>query len=173
MKRILFVFALIALPLTFINAQKKTIKKANEATAAWEYELEQINTGLNSGSVIVKVWSTSKKPEVATDQAKKNAIHGAIFKGIPEADRLPSKRPLEKDPDGYNKNEAFYEEFFGTGGAYMQFVTLTNKGMLDAEDILKISKKEYKVGVQVTINHSGLRKYLEQKGIIKKLSSGF
>ena len=172
MKRILFLATILALNLGHVFAQKKAKRQANEATMAWNYEIQQVATGKN-GSVVVKVWSTSKKPEVAAEQAKKNAIHGAIFKGIPERDRIPSKRPLMRDNNGYETHKAFFDDFFSDGGCYMRFVTLTTNGVLDAGDILKVNKKEYKVGVQVTANYDELRKHLEQSGVIKKLDAGF
>ncbi|NDV80446.1 hypothetical protein [Bacteroides sp. 51] len=172
MKRILFIVTILALSFGYASAQKKAKRQADEATMSWNYEIEQVATG-KKGSVIVKIWTISSKPEVAADQAKKNAVHGIIFKGVPEKDRLPSKRPLMKDVNGYEENKAFFDEFLSNGGAYMRFVTLTTNGVLDAGDLLKITKKEYKVGVQVTVNYDELRKYLEQSGVIKKLDSGF
>ena len=172
MKRILFIITILALGFGHAPAQKKAKRQADEATMAWNYEIDQVATG-KRGNVVVKVWSVSKKPEVAAEQAKKNAIHGAIFKGIPEHDRLPSKRPLMKDINGYEEHKAFFDKFFAAGGAYMRFVTLTTNGILEAGDVLKVNKNEYKVGVQVTVNFDELRKYLEESGVIKKLNAGF
>lgn len=55
----------------------------------------------------------------------------------------------------------------------MRFVTLTNNGAIAAGDIMKVGKKEYKVGVVVTVQYNDLRKYLEEKGIVKRLDAGF
>lgn len=172
MKQVLFFITILALSFGHASAQKKAKRQADEATMAWNYEIEQVATG-KKGSVVVKVWSVSKKPEVAAEQAKKNAVHGVIFKGVPEQDRLPSKQPLVKDANGYEANKAFFDEFFADGGAYMRFVTLTTNGVLGTGDLLKISKKDYKVGVQVTVNYDELRKYLEQNRVSKKLDAGF
>lgn len=155
-----------------VSAQKKAKKKADEATAAWNYEIDQVATG-KQGSVIVKIWSNSNKPEVAAEQAKKNAIHGTIFKGIPEKDRIPGKRPMIKEANGYDTHKAFFDQFFSEGGAYMRFVTLTTNGLLEPGDVLRVSKKEFKVGVQITVSFDELRKYLEQNDVIKRLDHGF
>ena len=46
--------------------------------------------------------------------------------------------------------------------------------MADGNDeILKYGKKNYKVGVIVTVQYDALRKALEQQGIINSLTSGF
>jgi len=46
-------------------------------------------------------------------------------------------------------------------------------GAIEAGDVTKISKKEFKVGVNVSVNVASLRKDLEAAGIIKGLGSRF
>lgn len=154
------------------NAQKGK-RKADKETVAWRYELEAVATG-TPGSYQVKVWSYSKNADTATEQTKKNAIHGVIFKGFPSNGRIQGQKPLSRQADLLEKNEAFFESFFETGsGDYMKFVTLACNGQIAPEDRIKVGKKEYKIGVVVSVNTSELRMYLEQKGIIKSLSNGF
>ena len=59
------------------------------------------------------------------------------------------------------------EDFFANGGKYSKFVTTSTDGAIEAGDVTKISKKEYKVGVNVSVNVTLLRKDLEAAGIIK------
>jgi len=154
------------------NAQKGR-KKADKQTVAWRYELEAVATGVQ-GTYQIKVWSYSKNVETATEQAKKNAVHGIIFKGFPNKGRVQGQKPLARNANLYEENEDVFKEFFKTGGGdYMKFVTLANNGQIAAGDRIKISKKEYKIGVVVSVNIAELRKYLETKGIIKGLSDGF
>jgi hypothetical protein len=154
------------------NAQKGR-RKADKQTVAWRYEIEAVATGIQ-GTYQIKVWSYSKRPETAIEQAKKNAVHGIILKGFPTKDRVQGQKPLSRDPNLYDGNKKFFEDFFKTGsGDYMKFVTLANNGQIAPGDRIKISKKEYKIGVVVTVNVAELRKYLEAKGIIKSLSNGF
>ena len=154
------------------NAQKGR-KKADKQTVAWRYELEAVATGVQ-GTYQIKVWSYSKNVETATEQAKKNAVHGIIFKGFPNKGRVQGQKPLARNANLYEENEDFFKEFFKRGGGdYMKFVTLANNGQIAAGDRIKISKKEYKIGVVVSVNIAELRKYLETKGIIKGLSDGF
>ena len=40
-------------------------------------------------------------------------------------------------------------------------------------DRIKVSRKQYKVGVVVSVKHSALRRELETAGIINKLGGGF
>lgn len=170
MKQILL-FALVLVIPTLGYSQKRKIKKANEDTAAWRYELEAQEVG-TQGTCLVKVWSYSKKPNVASSQARKNAVHGVIFKGIPAKDRIPGRKPLVANSAAEAQHAAFFNSFFAEGGDFMRYVTLTNNGAIEAGDVMKIGK-EYKVGVNVTVNYSALRKALEEAGIVKKLDAGF
>ena len=153
------------------NAQKGK-KKADKETVAWRYELEAAGVG-SQGTYQVKVWSYSRNVETAMEQAKKNAVHGIIFKGFP-GKNSSGQRPLATNPNIDEQNKDFFEEFFKTGGGdYMKFVTLANNGQIAPQDRIKISKKEYKIGLVVSVNQAELRRYLEKAGIIKGLSDGF
>lgn len=154
------------------SAQKGKIKKANKDTDNWRYEIESVSVGLQ-GSTVVKVWSFSKKTAVAAEQAKKNAIHGVVFKGIPAVERVPGRRPLVESAAVQAENAAFFQSFFADGGDYARFATLTNNGAIGAGDVMKLPNKEYKVGVVVTLNYDELKKYLQEKGVVKRLDSGF
>jgi hypothetical protein len=55
----------------------------------------------------------------------------------------------------------------------MKYVTASNDGALASGDITKVSKREYKVNVVVSVKKDALRKDLENAGILKSLSSGF
>ena len=150
-----------------ISAQNK---KADKDTRNWVYEIEPVGVG-TQGSYLIKVWSYSKKPIVALEQAKKNAVHGIIFKGFTGIQGVPGQRPLTNNPNLEVEQAEFFKNFFAEGGKYMKFVNITNDGSVAAEDRLKIGK-EYKIGVVVSVNVAGLRKDLEDAGIIRSLGSG-
>ena len=167
-KIILLVLAVVAgfIPETF--AQKK---KANKDTQNWIYEIEPVAVG-SQGSYLIKVWSYSKKPVIAIEQAKKNAVHGIIFKGFTGIAGVPGQRPLTTNPNLEVEQAEFFKNFFADGGKYMKFVNITNDGAVAAEDRLKIGK-EYKIGVVVSVNVAELRKDLEDAGMVRGLNSGF
>ena len=56
-------------------------RKADKDTREWRYEIEAVRTGV-TGTYLIKVWTYSKSPDVAIEQAKKNAVHGIIFRGF-------------------------------------------------------------------------------------------
>ena len=166
MKNLFRTFGLIAVLLAFIVpsavAQKK---KADKDTHQWRYELESAGVG-QQNAVQVKVWSYSKKAEVALEQAKKNAVHGVVFRGF------GSNKSLCTSPAAEQEHADFFKDFFATGGKYLKYVQLVNNGTVGAGDRIKIGK-EYKIGVVVTVDKNALRKDLEDAGIIKKLGGGF
>lgn len=146
-------------------------KKADKDTRNWVYEIDPVGVG-TQGTYLIKVWSYSKKPVVAIEQAKKNAVHGIIFKGFTGISGVPGQRPLTTNPNLEVEQAEFFRNFFNDGGKYMKFVNITNDGTVAAEDRLKVGK-EYKIGVVVSVNVAGLRKDLEDAGIIRSLNSGF
>lgn len=170
--RNILLFALMLMVPVVGFSQKKKQKLANQDTENWRYEIEALEIGLQ-GTCLVKVWSYSSKPDIAASQARKNAVHGVVFKGIPAKDRIPGKKPLVQEADARTKYADFFKSFFADNGDYMRYVTLTNNGAIEGGDVMKVGKKEYKVGVNVTVNYSELRKVLESQGIVKRLDAGF
>lgn len=167
--------ALIAIFLStlVLNSSAQAKKKAAADTERWRYELICVGTG-SQGTYLVKVWSYSKKPDVAKEQALKNAVHGVIFKGFPGGNNCQSQKPMARNPELQTEKAEFFEAFFNTeNGAYRRYVNFTTNGVPAAGDVIKANKKEYKVGVVISINKDELRKYLESQGIIKGLDAGF
>ncbi len=152
---------------------QKGQKKADNETNEWRYEVEAAGEGMQ-GTYLIKVWTYSKNQETAIEQAKKNAVHAVIFKGYPKNSTVAAeKKPLARTPNLEQEKQEFFKEFFKDGGKFQKYVFLVNNGVIAAGDRIKISKKEYKIGVVVSVNVAGLRKDLEDAGIIKSLSSGF
>ena len=153
-------------------AQKRAKKRADTDTENWRYEIESVGTGVQ-GTYLIKVWSYSKKPTIAIQQAKKNAVHGIIFKGFVGAPNVSGQKPFVTDMSIAEEKESFFDDFFSDpAGDYIKFVSESGDGSVDAGDRLKVGK-EYKIGVIVSVNSADLRKYLEKAGIIKSLSDGF
>ena len=165
------VITLLAVVAFAFNANAQAKKKADKDTKNWRYEIEAVQQGV-AGTYLIKVWSYSKKPDVAIDQAKKNAVHGIIFRGYAGTDRVPGQSPLTNNPNIEEEKADFFDAFFADGGKYLKFVSVTNDGAVAAEDRMKVGK-EYKVGVLISVRKEELRKDLENAGIIKGLSAGF
>ena len=159
MKRFIYV-AIMAAALMFVAvdgvAAKSKKARADEATAAWDYEVETMGQNRRSGHVL-KVWSYSRATHIAEEQCKKNAIHAVVFRGVPanEAKRLQGIRPLLLDATAEQQHEAFFKQFFAEG--------------------VKVSKgpHKYKVGLTITVDTPSLRRYLESAGVVVSLNKGF
>ena len=155
------------------NAQLSKTKKAQKDTEAWKYEIECVGIG-KPGTKVIKVWSYSKKANVANAQAKKNAVHGIVFQGYAGGGQgCTNQKALISDPSVYEQKKEFFDNFFDHGGGkYMKFVSHSSDS---TPEIMKVTMKgyKYKVGVIVTVNTSALRKDLEAAGVLRGLSSGF
>ena len=153
------------------NAQIFSKKKSKKDTHNFRYEIECIGEG-TQGTYAIKVFSYSKKPKVAIEAAKRNAVHGIIFKGF-SGGKCVRKPALARNPNLEQEKADFFKSFFANGGKYSKFVTTSTDGAIEGGDVTKVSKKEYKIGVNVSVNVTLLRKDLEAAGIIKGLGSRF
>ena len=152
-----------------VDAQISKKRKANKDTENWRYEAQCNGEGVQ-GTYTLKVWSYSKKPIVAIEQAKKNAVHAIVFQGI-SGQKCTTKGPLVREAILDERKEAFFKDFFKTGGDYLKFAPVSTDA--SGPEVLKLSKKEYKIGVNVQVNVALLRKHLEKSGIILGLGSRF
>ncbi len=163
--------AVILLASFTTEAQMFSKKKSKKDTHNFRYEIECIGEG-KQGTYAIKVFSYSKKPKVAIEAAKRNAVHGIIFKGL-AGGKCVNKPALARNPNLEQEKADFFKSFFANGGKYSKFVTTSTDGAIEAGDVTKVSKKEYKIGVNVSVNVNLLRKDLEAAGIIQGLGSRF
>jgi hypothetical protein len=165
----LFLVSLLFFFVSFTaEAQSKKMSKAAGYVIS-NYEVECMGTGMD-GTQLIKVWGFGKKPDDAIYYAKKNAVHAVMFKGILGGQPGCMTRPLINKPGVEEQHREYFNSFFADGGRYLQFVSQTGDGKVDR---IKISNKEYKVGIVVAVMHSQLRQELEAAGILKELSRGF
>lgn len=171
MKRILILtFLGMFFVLTDVIGQSRKERKANKETLEWKYDIESAAMG-NHNLKVVKVWSFSKDPKVAKNQAIKNAAHGIIFKGtVGDSEKgIAPVFALISDVATMDKHSAFFKDFFSEGGDYRKYVSTTTI----SDEVIRLEKRMYKVGVTVNIRYADLRKMLEKEGIVKKLGAGF
>ncbi|MCB8965153.1 MAG: hypothetical protein H6536_08995 [Bacteroidales bacterium] len=170
MKSKLTIISIICIAL--LTASCTSSKKAADAnTKSFRYELEAMPTGVQ-GTYLIKVWSYSKDPKLPMDVAKKNAVHGVIFKGFAGKPGIPGQVALVPNSSVEAEKAAYFDKFFETGGEYLKYANIASNGAIAAEDIMRVGK-EYKVAMVVSINVASLRKALEAAGIIRSLDQGF
>lgn len=167
-KSILTIITLLIALATIVGQTRKERKAMYDSQ--YNYELACLGVG-NDGTKLLKVWGYGKKVDNAIYDAKRTSVAAVIFRGVPAgngAAPTPSLLPV----DGYEKNMEFFDEFFKDGGMYLSFVNLTTDGTPGGSDNIKMSHG-YKVAVSASINFNELRKYLQDKGIVKRLDAGF
>lgn len=137
---------------------------AKDEVLSFNYELTRDGSPVSRDAnfVIFTVYSYTKKSKITSDIGKRNAIHGILFKGLPKTQLQGAQPPLLKDGN-YDTYADYLNQFFASGD-YLQFIEETNKGF---QDVVKISSKEYKVGISVKVNVKALKQRLEKDGIIK------
>lgn len=167
-KSLIVVFILLMICQLGIGQNRKERKAMY--SSQYNYELACLGVG-QDGTKLIKIWGYGKKVDDAIYDAKRTAVASVIFRGVPAgngAAPTPSLLPV----DAYEQNMDFFDDFFKAGGIYLSFVNLTNDGIPGGLDRIKMSHG-YKVAVCASINFNELRKYLQDKGIVKRMDAGF
>ena len=152
------------------TAQSGKVKKAEAATAAWLYDIRCMTSQgvplIGDNHCVVVVTQESARVDIATAQSKKNAVHGVIFKGL-GGDVMGALY------DGaYETHQAFFDAFFADGGAYAKYADYVKTSIVGAGDVVRNKKtKDYRVSVAVKVDFTGLRTFLEENGVIEKLTT--
>lgn len=144
-------------------------KKANKETAQMRYELQAAVGQAVEGSAMVRVWTYSKKAQIAKEQAGKNAVHGILFKGYPSLNhgntRIVGREAMIEDATSWDAHADYWQEFFKDGGRYQRYVSYIANG---TPDFTTKVNKEYKIGIVVIVQVEALRKQLQEDGILPK-----
>jgi hypothetical protein len=166
MKKVKFITCVIFLLIGFASyAQKKEDKRTME----WRYEIDCAGIG-KEGYFLVKIFTYSNKKNLPMEQAKKNAVHGILFKGFSGgANGCYSQSPICTNTNIEYEKKEFFDTFFADGGKYMKYVTESSDGNINPNDRMKVGK-EYKTGIIVAVNKDLLRKDMEAAGILRSLS---
>lgn len=132
------------------------------------YEIEMAEIG-EPGTLVVKVWCYSKKPQISEDIAKMNAIKGVLFKGVCDSGRMKGRKALIVD--GYENHKDYFDDFFKEG-KYANYSRIALNNYVEQNSLIKVGKV-YKIGKIVVISYNDLRKQLETDKVIKGLNYGF
>ncbi len=143
-----------------------TASKVNRADQPWSYEIESMGVGTD-GTYAIRVWSYWRNANMPVEEAKKNAVHAVIFKGIP-AGNGATAQPALKTGTLTASETAFFDSFFTS--EYQRYIGSVASGSIQ---VIKTGRNEYKIGYVVSVSKDSMRKYLEEQGMVKSLSSGF
>jgi len=163
------IVALLIIPINSLFSQTNSNRKVTEErTRNWQYESECFESGGAGSSYLIQVTSYVGDVRLALNQAKKNAIHAVLFKGVAGNDiGCTAKEPLIKN-GVYNDNFEYFEDFFYNTRQYNQFATLPSGS---AESTEKLKRKMYKATYAISVNVDDLRKKLEYDKIIEPMGA--
>ena len=135
------------------------------------YEVTTVKVAVD-GTKFVKVWGYGKKVDDAIVQAKKNAVHASLFRGLPGMESAMATPPIFKDPNAFDNNKDYFVDFFLTGGEYIKYINVTTDGVPSGQDRRQV-RGGYKVALYVQVMFDNLRDKMEADGLVNKLSTGF
>lgn len=122
------------------------------------YQVE-CNSLNNEGYVELKISNLLNPNEYQIEQASIDAIKAVLYTGYSSV-KCQSQKPMLNSIDEKENFKKIESSFFSKKGVWKNFIRNTNN-----------SKSE--IGFFVMVNKEELRKYLENKGVIKKLTKGF
>ena len=176
MKRLLTTI-LIALVM-FVTPEALTAKKKvdkQKYLQEWaNYEATTNAVGQN-GTKSMKVWGYGKKIDKAIEQAKKNAIHACLFKGVPgsaNAMATPAIFANQGKIQVLNENFDYFYDFFEENGDYLNYVNITSDGYPSGQDRREV-KGGYKVAINVQVMYDDLKERMKNDGILKSAADRF
>lgn len=166
-KYLLLSFILFSFSLS--GQSKKDLKMMKDN---WDrYEVESVKVG-SDGTKLIKVWGYAKNVNEAVNQAKRNAIHASLFKGLPGENSLLSTPPICSDPNSFSNHYDYFMAFLREGGEYNNYLRVMTDTVPSGKDRRQI-KGGYKVALYVQVLYDNLKDKLEEDGIVRKLNTGF
>lgn len=163
------IVALLIIPINSLFSQTNSNRKVTEErTRNWQYESICSESGGTGSSYLIEVTSYVGDVRLALNQAKKNAIHAVLFKGV-SGNNLgcTAKEPLIKN-GVYNDNFEYFEDFFYNTRQYNQYATSPSGS---AESTEKLKRKMNRVTFIISVNVDELRKKLEYDKIIEPMGA--
>ena len=163
------IVALFIVPVNSLFSQTNSNRKVTEdRTRNWQYESICSESGGTGSSYLIEVTSYVGDVRLALNQAKKNAIHAVLFKGVAGNNLgCTAKEPLIKN-GVYNDNFEYFEDFFYNTRQYNQYATSPSGS---AESTEKLKRKMNRVTFIISVNVDELRKKLEYDKIIEPMGA--
>lgn len=136
------------------------------ANCATKKELYQINciSIENEGYVKLKIINRIKPLEYQIESCTKDAIKAILYSGY-SSTQCQTQKPLLRQPTDIENFKNIESNFFSKKGVWKTFVRNSPNE--------QYTNEQYTNGYEVMVNKDQLRKYLEEKKIIKSLNNGF
>ena len=165
----IYIIVLLLIPINSLFSQTNSNRRVTEErTRNWQYESICSESGGTGSSYLIQVTSYVGDLRLALNQAKKNAIHAVLFKGVAGNNLgCTAKEPLIKN-GVYNDNFEYFEDFFYNTRQYNKYATSPSG---TAESSEKLKRKMNKVTFIISVNVDELRKKLEYDKIIEPMGA--
>lgn len=141
-------------------------KKVNHTTGSFTPTETMFMNNIGDGSIVVRAWGFGATTKDARNQARKQAVHDIIFKGVNVNGNAMLSKPLVTELNAEQKYQAFFNAFFAEDGDWTRFVSAE-------DDLTKGRNKktdetwQKKEAATVRVHVAELKSYLMEKGILK------
>lgn len=129
-----------------------------------QYEIEGAGVG-SEGTYLVKAWVITSRGKATDQEIKEAALRGVMFRGFAAGGGSSSQRPMVSAALEQEKAPFFKDFFAGPAGNFASIVAGSQQRVKTVKGV--------KVGAVVQVRKDELRRYLEQAGVARGLSSGF
>ncbi len=138
----------------------------NHSSSFYQTECLSIET---DGYITIKIWDTQKGQNYKPMQARKDAINSILYSGLAGGNGCSTQPPILNSLLEKEAFKVIENSFFAKSGIWSLF---TRSAVIETTLPFHLGKKNWKV-YEVSIAKNELRKYLEERKIIKSLSDGF
>ena len=138
---------------------------SNTTSPYFSYETEYRGTSLD-GVMQLTAWGKGSTRKEAITQAKRQAVHDILFKGITQGNTATTSLPLVIDPHARRIHEDYFQDFFSSEGFYSSCVKVHHPYHTSIRKYKNNEDKLYRVYVDV--NRAALKRKLIEDKIINK-----
>lgn len=152
-----FILAISAVCIVFSSCKSPSVG------AFYTFETECMGNTMD-GTVVLRAWGQGASRADAVEQAKKQAVHDIIFKGV-QIGQCKFK-PLLFEVNAEEKYQSYFDNFFSKDGAYTEFLRMDATKM--GSGVKEKSKARDSYALVVRVLRADLEKKLIADNILKK-----
>lgn len=151
-------FLLIFSSIIFYSCSSK-----NQIGSYYDYEITCDGSSYG-GSQRLIVWGSGTSKSEAIEQAKKNALHTVLFKGVRKGQKGCQLNPIVTEVNAEQNYSEYFSYFFSNSSIYSQFVKVVKQ---NSKEMKQENSKEVKYGVIVDIDMNALKNNLINNNILQ------
>lgn len=139
-------------------------KELTSASAFVKFETVCLKAG-HDGSLTVRAWGQGRDRLAALAQARRNAVHDVIFRGVQPGATRADVRPLLTEANAAEKYREYFERFFADGGAYLSYASAADENPTSRMNARSTTQTQ--TGCVVRVERAALRGRLVADGILR------